>query len=186
MAYFPNFAETARLGFQSGMEIGQGQNPLGSFVRSMLADWQQRRNLQTEISSRAGLEVFKSGLEEQTQIAKEKREQENPITKAKTRAYEALTAQRERGTTKGVSDVQKFKLQVYKQADSEAFKEAGGSLMVGIGSKKTSYIQRRKELYQQYLKQFDITDLSEPDISNSGIESIIPQEETELIDYDWE
>ncbi len=183
MPLLADFPRAAALGFEQGRSMGEGQNPLGQFIKTMLADWQQRRALQTEISSRAGLEVFKSGLEEQTQITKEKREQESPFYKAKTEATLALATQREKG--KGVSDIQKFKLQVYKQADAEAFKEMGGSLMVGIGTKKELYKQRRKELYEQYLKQFDITDLSEPTISGGGIESIIPQEETELIDYEW-
>lgn len=55
MAYFPNFSETARLGFQTGVQLGEGQNPLGTFVRSMLADWQQRRSLQAEYGMKLSL-----------------------------------------------------------------------------------------------------------------------------------
>ena len=55
MAYFPNFSETARLGFTTGTQLGEGQNPLGSFVRSMLADWQQRRTMGQEYGMKLGL-----------------------------------------------------------------------------------------------------------------------------------
>ena len=64
MAYFPNFSETARLGFQSGMEIGQGQNPLGSFIKTMLADWQQRRIVGQEYGMKRGLLEAEYGMKE--------------------------------------------------------------------------------------------------------------------------
>ncbi len=64
--YFPNFAETARLGFQSGMEMGEGQNPLGSFIRSMLADWQQRRTIGQEVGLYKAKEEYKQKLEEES------------------------------------------------------------------------------------------------------------------------
>ena len=55
MGYFPDFAQTSRLGFQAGAEMGQGQNPLGTFIRSMLADWQQRRAMGQEYGMKKDL-----------------------------------------------------------------------------------------------------------------------------------
>lgn len=63
MAYFPNFSETARLGFQTGAQMGEGQNPLGQFVRSMLADWQQRRAMEQEVGLYKAKEEYKQKLE---------------------------------------------------------------------------------------------------------------------------
>ena len=45
----------AALGFQTGMQMGEGQNPLGQFVKLMLADFQQKRELQTEYGMKKGL-----------------------------------------------------------------------------------------------------------------------------------
>lgn len=45
----------AALGFQTGMQAGEGQNPLGQFVRLMLADFQQRRELQADYGMKKGL-----------------------------------------------------------------------------------------------------------------------------------
>src|SRR3990167_8281299 len=95
MAYFPDFASTARLGFQAGTEIGQGQNPLGQFVRTMLADWQQRRILQGEFTVKKELIAeegrIKSGITEREEKAK----QASPLYQAQVKAYETLAAKRE-------------------------------------------------------------------------------------------
>ena len=53
--FFPDFAQTARLGFQSGMQMSEGQNPLGQFIKTMLADWQQRRAIGQEYGMKLGL-----------------------------------------------------------------------------------------------------------------------------------
>lgn len=57
-----NFSESARLGFLSGE--GQGsQNPLGSFVRNMLAAQQQRQEMEGKIGVAVGIEKAKSQYE---------------------------------------------------------------------------------------------------------------------------
>ena len=97
MGYFPDFAQTSRLGFQAGAEMGQGQNPLGIFIRSMLADWQQKRAVGQEVGLYKAKKGYEQELEEKTQIVKEERERTSPLYAAQTEAYKALGAQRTEG-----------------------------------------------------------------------------------------
>ena len=164
-----DLVRAAALGFESSQT--PRVNALGQFIKNMLAMHQQKEVIGAQAIGEMGVAKYKQGLEEASPLFQKKL----GLIEAQTEVYKA------RATTKGISDIQKFKLQVWKQADAEAFKEAGGSLMVGIGTKKEIYKQRRKQLYEQYLKEFDISDLGEPNIMGS----IIPQEETSLIDYEW-
>lgn len=84
--YFPDFSRSAALGFEQGRSMGEGQNLLGTFIKTMLADWQKRREVEYEIKGKEGLEVFKSRLEQGT-----------PLYKAQTKAYETLGTQRTEG-----------------------------------------------------------------------------------------
>ena len=68
MAYFPNFSETARLGFVTGAQMGEGQNPLGQFIKTMLADWQQRRGLGQEYGMKKGLLEAEYGMKEKSPL----------------------------------------------------------------------------------------------------------------------
>ena len=64
-----------------------GENPLGTFIKGMLADYQQRKMLQLEMGKSMGLETFKSNLEQQS-----------PLYQAQTKAYETLGTKREEGS----------------------------------------------------------------------------------------
>lgn len=64
--YFPDFASTARLGFVTGAQMGEGQNPLGQFIKTMLADWQQRRAIGQEVGMFKAKEEYKQKLEEKS------------------------------------------------------------------------------------------------------------------------
>ena len=87
LAYFPDFAATARLGFQTGVELGQGQNALGGFIRAMLAERQQKRALQQEYGLKRSL------LAEETKAyqAKESYKQELENTSPMGMYYNQLT-----------------------------------------------------------------------------------------------
>ena len=46
--------------------------------------------------------------------------------------------------------------QLLKMAQQQAFKESGGSLMMGIGSKQQEYKNRVQELYKEYNEMFGV------------------------------
>lgn len=86
MPILADFPRAMSLGFAQGTQMAEGQNPLGQFIRMMLADWQQKRAVSQEVA-----------LKEETEIAKEKRERESPLYAAQIKAYEALSTQRTEG-----------------------------------------------------------------------------------------
>ena len=54
MALLADFPSAARLGFEQGQGM-VSENPLGTFIKSMLADWQQRRALGQEYGMKVSL-----------------------------------------------------------------------------------------------------------------------------------
>ena len=55
MPLLADFPRAASLGFSQGVAMGEGQNPLGTFIKTMLADWQQRRAMGQEYGTKLGL-----------------------------------------------------------------------------------------------------------------------------------
>jgi len=128
---------------EAGQQAGQGQgneNALGMFIRGMLQKHQQRQASGQEFQQ----DIQKIGLTEMFKAAYKEKDK--------------------------VDELQKFKKQIFTQASNDAFKEAGGSMMIGIGKKKEDYINRRNQLYTEYLKKFDISNIELPeegeDVSN--------------------
>lgn len=95
MPILADFPRAMSLGFAQGTQMAEGQNPLGQFIRMMLADWQQKRQTQAETEGQTEIEIFKSSLKEKGEIAREERKQKSPLYQAKTRAEEALAKKRE-------------------------------------------------------------------------------------------
>lgn len=155
MAQLANFEQAAQLGFSSGK--GQAQvNPLGSFVKGLLAERQKREASQQELTSA----VTKIGLGE---IMKQNIQSRSPLNIAKTNLYQAKADKAMFGDTTGISDVQKFKRQVWSQASADAFKESGGGLFAGIGKGKATFVRRRKEIYDELLIRMGVIDGSLPE-----------------------
>lgn len=81
-----NFPGAAQAGFQSAMQTGGRPNAFGGFVKLMLADWEQKKQLR-----------LKYGYDVALEQAKQKTEQESPLYQAQTKAYQALGTQRTEG-----------------------------------------------------------------------------------------
>ena len=80
--FFPNFADTISQGFATGQKMA-GTNPLGDFIKMMLANRQEIMTQQRDIAGKVLVEQAKAGIE-----------QASPLYKAQTKAYEALGTQR--------------------------------------------------------------------------------------------
>jgi len=159
----------------SGFQAGQAMNVKGAFggmLQDLVAEWKKQkgeeRTFGMETQKTMGMEVFKQKLKE-----------ESPLYKSQTKAYEALALKR---GTPDVGDTAKFKKQVWAQASSDAFKESGGSMWMGLGTKNKEYVDRRKELYGEYLKRFGFSDISIP--TDVDEESMI-NGENDLLNEIW-
>ena len=86
MSYFPDFSRSAALGFSQGREMAEGTNPLGNFVKMMLANKENILSQQRDIAGKVQVEQAKAGIE-----------QASPLYKAQTKAYETLGTQRTAG-----------------------------------------------------------------------------------------
>lgn len=93
MAQLADFPRAAQLGFESGK--GQAkENPLQGFIKGMLAQYQQKQQMENVM----GLEVAKSkigGMQDlQTLRQKQAIEESGPLYKAQVKATENLATQR--------------------------------------------------------------------------------------------
>lgn len=89
MPYFPDFSQTIRLGFQTGMQMGEGQNPLGTFIKSMLADWQNKRQVAGEYEMKKGLIKAEADVFAEKERYKQELESATPEAQARTKYYQA-------------------------------------------------------------------------------------------------
>jgi hypothetical protein len=75
------------------------------------------------------------------------------------------------------------KIQLQSLAQQEAYRQMGGSMMVGLSeTKRKEYEELTNSLYKSYLKQFN---LSETNTINIGGEEGMPDEETNIMDTNW-
>ena len=179
-----NFSEAASTGFATGQKMAEGQNPLGNFIKMMLANRQEIQTSQREYGMKTALQ--QQELSGQKELLTQKLVGEKELFGQKANVLLDIAKIKAKTTVpKEISDTQKFKLALWKQAEQESFKESGGSFMVGIGSKKINYQKRKEELYQEKLKQFGISDTNIPQ-ETQGINDIMPQQQTtDLMDYEW-
>jgi hypothetical protein len=161
MPQLANFENAAQLGFESGKGMAS-ENPLGQFIRNMLQNQQQSQQLVGQATLQKGMLDYK------------------------------MTALKEIAglkNTGGTSKLATLKKQIYSQASADAFKEAGGSMMMGFSGKgkelnKTAqaFEKRRKELYTQYMKEFGINDTSMP--NELSLANDLTDEE-DASDFQW-
>jgi len=77
-----------------------------------------------------------------------------------------------------------MKIQLQKLAQQEAYRQMGGSMMVGLSeTKRKKYKELVNSLYQSYLKQFKLNETNNINIGNN--EENVSNEETNIMDTNW-
>lgn len=114
MAPLADFSRASALGFQQGQEMA-GENPLGTFIRGMLADYKQKKAMEQEYGMKKGLIGAETEAYKAKETYKQGLEESSPLYKAQTKAYGALENQR----TEGLIDekIKKEAWDKYQQGD---------------------------------------------------------------------
>ncbi len=86
-----DFSRASALGFEQGQQMQEGQNPLGTFVRSMLADYKQKKAMESEYGMKTALNQQEYGMKKDLAVEEAKLRQQFPSP------FEALMAKQMSG-----------------------------------------------------------------------------------------